>query len=94
MSWWKKPSLNERLAVAYHETNIWLAMSSKGSWDYQVFTDDRRGWFCTCPDWKNRLKDGVRVCKHISRVISASGEIPTLVGADEKFVMEYLSRIL
>ena len=94
MSWWKKPSLKERLAVAYHETNIWIAKSSKGSWDYQVSTDDTRGWSCTCPDWQYKLKGGVRVCKHISRVISESGQIPTLMGADEKFVMEYLSQIL
>ena len=96
MSWWKKPSKKEILAVAYHETNLWLAKSSKGSWDYEVRTDADGGWFCTCPDWKYNMREkgGVRVCKHISRVVANSGEIPTLEGADEQFVMTYLANIL
>ncbi len=92
-AWRKRPSINEQLAVAYHETNLWLAQSSKGTWDYRVYTDDDRGWACDCPDWRYKLKDGVRVCKHITRVVAASGQIPNLEGADEQFVLWYVAQL-
>lgn len=81
------------LGVALHEGNLWVVPGS-AKLPYKVFVRDD-GWTCTCPDWRYKPKTdkGVRVCKHIGRVVYASGEVPVLVNADPAFMQEYLQMI-
>ncbi len=84
--------MNELLAVTWREGNLWTVKGSSID-DYVVITDDINGWSCSCPDWKFKLKDGVRVCKHITRVFVRSGEKPVLSGADALFMEYYLESV-
>ena len=84
--------MNELLAVTWREGNLWSIKGSSAD-GYVVVTDEVSGWSCTCPDWKFNLKDGVRVCKHISRVVVSSGLKPVLSGADFAFMEDYLQSL-